>query len=102
MIYQNQLKNKNVLKTAKYLIMEHQLKTWKEYFILSGIGCKTFEIRKHDRNFRINDIVILKEYDPQTKEYTGRTLYRQIIYVYTTKDCSDFGLKKGYCILGIR
>ena len=49
--------------------MTHCLKTKPKYFnaILSGL--KTFELRKSDRNYHINDELILAEYDTT---FTGR------------------------------
>jgi len=51
--------------------MEHQLKTWPIFFWDVVTGAKTFEIRKDDRNFKVGHKLVLKEYDPETKIYTG-------------------------------
>lgn len=77
--------------------MIHELKTWKEYFTIVCRGDKPFELRKNDMDFLAGHELLLKEYDNETKEYTGRILHRRITYVYR----GDFGLKEGYCILGM-
>ena len=77
--------------------MTHELKTWNQYYQEVFIGHKTFEIRKNDRNFKKWDRLLLREWNPKTKEYTGRELKMTITGVY-----EGFGLKKGYVILGIK
>ncbi len=59
----------------------HDLKCWPEFFddILSGK--KSFEIRKNDRDFKEGDILFLREYDPETKIYTGRKTMRGVAYI---------------------
>lgn len=60
---------------------QHELKTWPEYFEAIWMGVKTFEIRFDDREFKEGDVVFLREYDPNTKTYSGRTIVRRIVYV---------------------
>lgn len=78
----------------------HELKVWPEYFTALTRGDKTFELRKDDRDFCINDILILKEWDPQTPEYTGRQ--GRYIITYIVRNVENFGLMPGYAVLGIR
>lgn len=40
----------------------HELKIWPPYYREVVNGVKTFEVRKYDRDFRVGDILILKEY----------------------------------------
>lgn len=42
----------------------HNLKCTNPYFQDVWDGKKTFEVRNNDRNFAVNDIICLKEYDP--------------------------------------
>jgi hypothetical protein len=81
--------------------MIHELKTWKEYFSIVYRGDKPFELRKNDRDFCAGHELLLKEYNNETKEYTGRILHRRITYVYRGGEGGDFGLKEGYAILGL-
>ena len=50
----------------------HELKTLPEYFEQVWNGNKRFELRKNDRDFQENDILILKEYNFEDKRYTQR------------------------------
>lgn len=59
----------------------HDLKCWPEFFEEIHIGNKNFEIRVNDRNYRVGDVLHLKEYNPQKNEYTGRELKRRVIYI---------------------
>lgn len=78
--------------------MEHKLKTWPDVFAVTQLGMKNFELRKNDRNFKVGDILYLSEYDPETKEYTGRDCIRRVNYILHG---GRFGLPKDYVIMGI-
>jgi hypothetical protein len=82
--------------------MIHELKTWPEYFQLMESGKKTFELRKNDRDFLPGHELLLKEYDNKSKQYTGRSLHFSITYVLQGLEAESFGLKKGYCIMGLK
>ena len=80
-------------------ILVHELKTWPEFF-KRVINCdKDFEIRKDDRDFRVGDILWLREWDPVTFTYSGRELHRQIKYM-TEK--GNPWVKEGFVVLGLR
>lgn len=78
--------------------MEHSIKIQKQYFDSMLKLQKTFEIRKNDRNYQINDTLILKEID-ENKVYTGRELIVKVTYIYKSP---IHGLKLGYCIMAVR
>lgn len=59
----------------------HDLKTWPVYFQPIIQGEKTFEIRSNDRNFRVGDILLLREYDPETRTYSGRWAKAKVSYI---------------------
>ena len=79
--------------------MEHELKTWPEYFQAIARGEKPFEIRKNDRNFKVRDTLSLLEYDPENRVYTGDIIKAKITYIL---EGGQFGIEKGYVVLGIR
>lgn len=56
-------------------------KIWPEYFQEIFDGKKTFELRLNDFDITEGDILILKEWDPQTKNYTGRELEKEVGYI---------------------
>ena len=66
--------------------MRIEKKTWPELFEKILSGEKTFEIRLADFKCRPGDILILREWDPKTKEYTGRVLEKEVTFVMKTKD----------------
>jgi hypothetical protein len=76
--------------------MDHKLKCDPIYFAAVLDGSKTFDVRVADRPFAIDDTVILQEFDPVKKEYTGREISRWITYIL---DHPRF-VKKGTVILG--
>lgn len=63
-------------------------------------GDKKFELRKDDRPFSNGDMVLLQEYEPEEKTYTGAEL--PFIITFILRDENFFGLKSGFCILGLK
>ena len=51
----------------------HELKCWSEYFrALSRPEPrkrKTLEVRRNDRDYKVGDYLVLREYDPKTEKY---------------------------------
>lgn len=75
--------------------MTHFLKIYPEFFDDVKFGRKTFEVRKFDRNYKLGDVLVLKEYDGF--DYSGRYVAVRIVYLL---DNPSF-CKEGYVILGI-
>ena len=61
-------------KTSEEEIMVHEKKIYPQYFDEIRAGLKNFELRKKDdgETYLVGDEIILKEWDPEIKEYTGR------------------------------
>jgi ASC-1-like (ASCH) protein len=59
--------------------VEKKLNT--EYFQAVIDGSKTFELRLNDFDIEEGDTLLLKEWDSETKTYTGRELSRTVGYV---------------------
>ena len=76
----------------------HELKISPIYFDDVRKNKKRFEIRKDDRDFQVGDLITLKEYD--NGQYTGRVI-ENIPIRYILRSVPEYGLKDGYCILGI-
>jgi len=60
-------------------------KVWPEYFQKIVDGVKKYELRLADFAVKEGDTLILKEWDPKTKEYTGREISKKVTYVLKTK-----------------
>ncbi|TOZ05118.1 RNA-binding protein [Levilactobacillus brevis] len=75
--------------------MTHELKIQPKYFNDVLMGTKTFEIRKNDRNYKVGDMLILKEWVPGTRVYTGKELARKVTYI------TDYQQKPGYVVMAI-
>jgi len=56
-------------------------KIWPEYFELVRSGKKRFEARLADFDIKEGDTLILEEWDPKTKQYTGRTIEKKVDYI---------------------
>lgn len=94
----------------------HELKIWPEYFESVEDGTKTFELRKNDRDFKVGDTLILKEwkFDLEKNEYgeerwsnahyTGRKIRKKITYILQGRnyETQGSGLRKGWVILGLK
>ncbi|MEI2280747.1 DUF3850 domain-containing protein [Paenibacillus polysaccharolyticus] len=77
--------------------MTHELKLIQPYFDAVFSGRKTFEVRKSDRPYVEGDYVHLREFNPGTGEYSGRSVLRRISYVldeptYVPEGCVIFGI----------
>lgn len=61
-------------------------KVWPGFFQKMFDGEKNFELRLADFECDPGDALILREWDPETREYTGRVLEKKVAYVLKTKD----------------
>jgi ribosomal protein S17 len=61
-------------------------KAWPEFFERILSGEKTFDLRLADFECKPGDVLVVREWDPITKEYTGRKLQKEVTYVLKTKD----------------
>ena len=89
----------------------HELKILPYFFVAVKAGSKTFELRKNDRNFKVGDILVLKEFKTgcvdhtgdeevviEERGYTGREIKKRISYIL---EGGQYGLRKGYSILAL-
>ena len=79
--------------------IEHELKSWREFFVAVLNGEKRYELRRRDRDFRVGDTLRLREWDKATQTYTGRQAYFYVTHLLA--DQPQFGLMPGFCILSI-
>ena len=75
----------------------HELKCWPEFFAAVQNWDKMFEIRHNDRSFEVGDILWLREWNKDTADHTGASIWRVISYI------TDFpsGLRDGYICMGL-
>lgn len=78
------------MKTIRKKILPH-------YFEAVKARKKNFELRQDDDDAKVGDLLVLLEFEP-CKGYSGREVRRRIKYVL--RDCPEYGLKNGYCIIG--
>lgn len=60
-------------------------KVWPEYFEKIVAGKKKVELRLADFEVNEGDTIVLEEWDPNKKEYTGRKVEVLATYVLKTK-----------------
>lgn len=60
-------------------------KTWPAYFEAIASGKKNYDLRLNDFDVREGDILVLEEWDPESKAYTGRKIEKKVTYVGTFK-----------------
>lgn len=74
----------------------HELKTDPVPFAAAFEELKPFEVRRNDRDFQVEDIVLLREWSEATL-YTGAYVLGRITYV--TKG-GAWGLPEDLCVFG--
>ena len=86
--------------------MNIEKKVWPEYFEKVISGEKNFELRLADWQCRVGDVLVLREWEPKIKEYTGRQIEKEVGYVLKTKDFKIFSKedveKYGYQVIGFK
>ena len=65
--------------------MRIEKKLWPQYFEEILKGNKTYELRLADWECNEGDTLVLKEWDPKTKEFTGRVLEKEVGHVLKIK-----------------
>lgn len=76
----------------------HELKLDPVMYDLVLSGDKTFEYRKNDRDFKKGDVIVLREFDRETQEYSGR--YTAFIAGFVLYG-PDYGVPEGNCIISM-
>ena len=79
------------------MMKTHYKKLTQPFFDDVWDGKKMFELRKNDCDYKVDDFIILEEYDSAKNTYSGRNMRVLIKYILQGFE----GLEKDYCILGI-
>jgi len=56
-------------------------KAWPEWFEAVVSGKKQYDLRLNDFEVQEGDALVLEEWDPKTKQYTGRSIEKKVSYV---------------------
>ncbi|MED1528777.1 RNA-binding protein [Bacillus pumilus] len=72
----------------------HELKILPQYFWACKTGHKCFEIRKNDRDFKVGDLIQLREY--KDGDYTGRCVLGRISFI------TDYQQQDDYVVLNFK
>ena len=75
----------------------HELKIAPQWFKEVDEGRKKAEVRRFDRDYRVGDLLILREWED---EYTRRETAVEITHILHEWDTS--GLKADYCVISFR
>jgi hypothetical protein len=63
----------------------HELKLWDTFYQEVHDYRKRFELRKSDRDFKVGDTLYLREFNPNNKKYTGRSLMVEVLYILSAE-----------------
>jgi sRNA-binding regulator protein Hfq len=81
-----------------YIQKTHDIKAWPKPFQEMREGRKTAEFRINDRNYSVGDNLHVREWSPETGEYTGETIDRKITSLVIG---GQFGIPEGYCVMSV-
>lgn len=76
------------------MMRTHEVTTSVEHFKAIEAGIKCFDIRKNDRDYQVDDILLIQAHDGAA--LTGETISRQINYM------TDDDQRKGYIVMGLK
>lgn len=86
--------------------MIHEVKSWVGLFEPLATGKKRHDLRVLDRNYQVGDQLHLREFNPITREYTGRAAWADITYITSSQhqECafSPFALHPATGILSVK
>jgi hypothetical protein len=79
------------------LHISHELKVLPKYFKPGASGDKPFEVRRNDRDYKVGQVILLREWT-EDGGYTGYAFRRRITYIL---DDPEYVIP-GYVILGLK
>ena len=86
--------------------MRIEKKIHPKFFQLIIDGVKSYDLRLADFDINVGDVLVLREWNSDTKEYTGRVLEKSVTYISKTKDSKIYSKedveKFGYQIISFK
>lgn len=86
--------------------MKIEKKVLPKYFQAILDGKKNFELRLADFEINEGDTLVLREWDADQKDYTGRELEKEVTFVVRTKDINFFAPEEiekfGYQVISFK
>jgi hypothetical protein len=81
----------------------HELKSHPQYFGPLAKGERHVELRNDDRGYQVRDLLVLREWDPDTESFTGRHRVARVTHIIRggVEGFSDV-LKDGWVALSLR
>lgn len=84
----------------------YMVKSWGPFFQAIKAGVKTHDLRDmKDRDYKVGDTLLLREYDPFDGVYSGDTVAVEITYITSVDTPCAFSsavLDRDHCILSIK
>jgi hypothetical protein len=84
---------------------DYEVKSWPWFFEEMISGRKMHDMRdKRDREYKVGDKMLLREFDPRTGDYTGRASIATITYItdnVTPCAMSSAALDRNFAILSL-
>lgn len=80
------------------------LKVWPEHFEAVRSGAKKFEIRRADRDYRVGQTLVLREWAPEERDFTGRHIRVEVTHLLpgSVHRRDLMGIRPGYVALSIQ
>ena len=84
---------------------DYEVKSWPWFFEEMIAGRKKHDMRDmRDREYKVGDLMLLREFDPRTGQYTGRSARALITYITSNSTpcaMSSSALDNDYAILSV-
>ena len=98
--------NKRKTPAGNVAVYDYEVKSWPWLFEPMVAGKKFHDMRdKRDRDYKVGDRMLLREFDPRTGQYTGREAVSMITYItdnVTPCAMSSNALDRDHAILSVR
>jgi len=87
------------MRMSRDFVVHHELKIYPNFYDAVIEGRKKAEVRKRDRDFRVGDILWMREYEPIEYKFTGRSVECRVTHIING---GGFGIAEDYCVLSFR